>query len=98
MPSAKTQKHREPSSVHPVTFHGLQEWYKAKFEKLGWMILAKRDGYMDKVMTYQNSLKRLQIAIDDKIKEMRDKDKKDDLMIMKENVETLLEHVKKDFD
>lgn len=90
--SRTTKKNR---SVHDVTFSGLNHWYQSKFEKLGWMLLAKRSGYMDKVMEYENSVKRLHSAICQKIEDMRDKDKKDDLYIMKENVEYLLEHIKK---
>ena len=96
---AKTRKHRTPVGNSPIeaTYHGLQEWYTAKFEKLGWMILAKERGMMDKVLSYQNSIHRLHSALDHKIKHMRDKDKKADLIIMKKNVEILLEHVKADF-
>jgi hypothetical protein len=89
--SRKTKKNRV---VHDVTFQGLNEWYKRKFEKLGWMILAKRDGYMDKVMAYENSIKRLHTAIGQKIEDIHDKDTRADLYIMKENVEVLLEHAK----
>ena len=81
--SRKTKKNRV---VHDVTFQGLNEWYKRKFEKLGWMILAKRDGYMDKVMAYENSIKRLHTAIGQKIEDIHDKDTMADLYIMKENV------------
>jgi hypothetical protein len=80
-----------------ATFHGLGEWYKVKFEKLGWMILAKEHGMYDKVSEYQNSLKRLKRELERKIKSVRDKDKKDDLGIMHHNVEILIEHVAKDF-
>ena len=76
-----------------MTFHGLNEWYKDKFEKLGWMILSKRDGYMDTILAYDNSVKRLHSAICDKIDNVKDKDNKTDLRIMKENVEYLLEHI-----
>ncbi len=88
--SRKTKKNR---LVHKMTFHGLNEWYKDKFEKLGWMILSKRDGYMDTILAYDNSVKRLHSAICDKIDNVKDKDNKTDLRIMKENVEYLLEHI-----
>jgi len=86
------------TEVHDVTYHALGEWFRAKFEKLGWMILAKKHGYLDKISEYQTSVKRLHAAICKKISKMHDKDKKTDLYIMKENVETLLEHIQKDFD
>jgi hypothetical protein len=73
------------------------EWFKGMFEKLGWMILAKKNGMMDKVLEYQNSIQRLHAAISKKIKGIHDKDTKTDLILMKENVEYLLDHVKKDF-
>jgi hypothetical protein len=63
------------------------------FEKLGWMILAKRDGHMDKVLSYQNGVKRLRDALEEKIKKTHEKDRKDDLAILKNNVETLIEHI-----
>jgi predicted ATP-binding protein involved in virulence len=80
-----------------VTFHGIELWYKHKFEHLGWMLLAKRDGYTDKVMAYKNSTLRLRDTIDRKIRKVHDKDKKADLVIMKNNVELLIEHSDKDF-
>jgi len=49
------------------------------FEKLGWMLLAKRNGWHDKVETYKNSVHRLCMAIERKIKEVREADRKDDL-------------------
>lgn len=102
MTKTKTRKAHHKKSNHKhydyeVTFHGLNNWYECKFEKLGWMILAQKKGMLDKVMEYQNSVKRLHMALDEKIKEIHDKDKKMDLIIMRENVETLLEHLKKDF-
>ena len=97
--SRKTQKKRPiiGEQCCEATYHGINEWYKAKFEKLGWMLLAQRYGMMDKVMAYQNSIKRLHVAIDQKMRKMHDKDKKADLALMKKNIEFLLEHVKADF-
>lgn len=92
-----TRKNQKEMEEHDATFHGIELWYKHKFETLGWMLLAKRDGYSDKVMAYKNSALRLHNVIDRKIKKIHDKDKKADLVIMKNNIEHLIEHIKKDF-
>lgn len=92
-----TRKNQKEMKGNDVTFHGIELWYKHKFEHLGWMLLAKRDGYSDKVMAYKNSTLRLRNAIEVKIKKIHDKDKKADLVIMKNNVEHLIQHINKDF-
>ena len=80
------------------TFCGLQHWYKAKFEKLGWMILAKKNGWHDKVESYRNSIRRLKQAIEHSLKHhTRDHDRKEDLRIMWNNVCVLDEHATHDF-
>uniref|UniRef100_A0A6C0DXM3 Uncharacterized protein n=1 Tax=viral metagenome TaxID=1070528 RepID=A0A6C0DXM3_9ZZZZ len=88
---------KAPKYDFDVPYPQLVEWYQSTFTKLGWMILAKKNGMMDKVLVYQNGIQRLHYALCKKIKGMHDKDKKADLLIMKENVETLQEHVKRDF-
>ena len=81
-----------------ATHHGLQEWYKMKFEKLGWMILAKENGINEKIFEYKNSLNRLEKAIEHKLKyHTKDIDRKDDLKIMLHDVDILKKHVEKDF-
>jgi len=40
----------------------------------------------------------LRDAIDRKIRKVHDKDTKADLIIMKDNVEILIEHIKQDFE
>jgi len=81
-----------------ATHHGLQEWYKMKFEKLGWMILAKENGINEKIFEYKNSLNRLEKAIEHKLKyHTKDIDRKDDLKIMLHDVVVLKQHVEKDF-
>lgn len=79
-----------------ATFHGIHEWYIRMFEHLGWMILAKKRGMTDKTTVYLSSLRRLKMAIEQKLKSMKDADKKADLKIMWENVCTLIEHADKD--
>ncbi len=80
-----------------VTYHGLHCWSKAMFEKLGWMILAKRDGYSYKIETYKKGIEHLLSALDEKIKCTHDADRIEDLQIIHKNVQTLKEHVDKDF-
>ena len=90
---AGTQKSR---CEHPATVHGIQEWYKHMFEKLGWMVLAKSKGGMsDKLISYKKSLKRLEDKIECKIPMIHCMDKKDDLIIMLGNVRILMDHVSK---
>jgi len=79
------------------TLCGLQQWHESMFEKLGWMILANRNGWIDKVITYKNSIHRLENAIEQRWKEVKDTDTKKDLYIMLDNVKCLKEHVAKDF-
>ena len=83
--------------TYTVTFHGLHCWYQAMFEKLGWMLLAQRDGYDSKIAEYKNGLKHLKEALEEKAAGMHDADKKEDLMVMHKNVATLMAHVSKDF-
>jgi hypothetical protein len=81
-----------------ATMHGLEIWYKHLFQKLGWMILAKNRGFMDKITLYKTDLARFKEAIDHKVKvHVKEIDHKQDLMIMHHNVCLLIEHVNKDF-
>jgi len=50
----------------------------------------------DQTTVYLSTLKRLKIAIDQKIKSTKDSDNKADLKIMWGNVCTLMEHADKD--
>ena len=96
----KTRKvYRKKTSEKHVkaTSHGIQKWYKKVFEELGWMILAQKKGYTEKIVAYRASLKRLKDAIETKMHKVSEKDRKEDLKIMHENLMTLMEHVDKDF-
>ena len=96
---AKTRKQYSKSNneKNDYTYHGLHKWFESKFEKLGWMILAKQRGMTDKVLAYQNSVKLLHDALFYKSEQLHDKDRKNDIMIMKRDVEILMEHIKQDF-
>ena len=101
--SSNKRKQKQKNSTmksHSFSEHtlcGLHQWYEAMFEKLGWMILANRNGWIDKVMTYKNSIHRLENAIEHRWKEVKDADTKKDLYIMLDNVQCLKKHVEKGF-
>ena len=80
-----------------ATYEGLHKWYVKEFETLGWMILAHDKKLNEKIEVYKMSLRLLQQSLDKKLKEMKDVDKKNDLKLMKHNVELLIKHVNKDF-
>ena len=92
----KTMKYHDRTCCE-ATMHGLHEWYDDKFEKLGYMILAKARGHDDKIMCYKTSLNRLLQAIEHKLTHIQERDRKEDLQIMLHNVKILIEHVNKDF-
>ena len=76
-------------NMHQCTMHGLQHWFEAKFEKLGWMAVAKEHGNTLKVRSYLQSVSHLKECIKDKIGTVHDLDRKDDLKIMLDHTETL---------
>ena len=77
-------------SKHECTMNGLNHWFEAKFEKLGWMAIANEYGYDLKVASYLKSISHLKECIKDKIDTVHDLDRKDDLKIMLNHTETLI--------
>jgi len=84
-------KYNLDNKGHEATNCGLHKWMVAKYEKLGWMCLAKQHGNMLKIEGYLDSLRTLMASIEKKLKEVQDKDKKDDLEITLNNTK-LLKH------
>jgi hypothetical protein len=94
---SKTRKvYRKPKHCK-ATMYGIHVWYKSMFEQLGWMVLADKKGYTDKIISYKSSILRLHDALEYKMKHVSEKDRKDDLRIMQENLMILHDHVDKDF-
>ena len=78
-------------NAHNATFHGLHKWLKHKFEKLGWMCLAKKHGNILKIQAYMDSIERLKASLEEKLKALDEADRKDDIKILHENV-CVLQH------
>lgn len=83
--------HRLP--MHANTFNGLHDWYNAKFEKLGWMVLAKAKGNYSKVAQYKKGIKHLLTAIQHVMNEYVDIDKQHDLHVLHSNTQALYQFV-----
>ena len=75
--------------MYYATYHGLHEWHKHMFEHLGWMVLAKDNGYHNKVAVYFDGIKHLQEALVEKINMTKDHDRRIDLEILLHNVNVL---------
>lgn len=71
---------------HQCTFHGLHDWSSRMFEKLGWMVLAARDGRREPVRGYLSGLRHLADKIRSKHKETVDPDRRRDLEELLDNV------------
>jgi hypothetical protein len=97
MRSTTMKSHHYYPECPDATFYGLQKWGKHLFEELGWMVLAKEYGMLDKVAVYKASIRRIKCALEKKIKHLRDYDKKEDLRLLHHNICCLMEHVDKDF-
>ena len=76
--------------MHESTHYGLNNWSKAMFEKLGWMLLAYTKGFPNELKYYIENVKDLHTSIKEKINTVHDEDTKADYKILKENVESLL--------
>lgn len=78
-----------------ITMAYINYWFKQVFEKLGWMVLAMKQGDNNKVIVYLESIVQLKDNIVLKISEVQDVDTKQDLEIMRANVETLIKFANK---
>jgi hypothetical protein len=62
------------------------------FQKCGRMIIANSKNDKERTKMYLHILKQFKKSIENKHKSVKDKDKKDDLIIMKENMIILIKH------
>ena len=72
-----------------TTVHGLEKWHQRMFEKLGWMVLAKRDKRKHKLMAYKEGVAHLHKAITERLAIIQDPDNKYDLEQLLFNVHSL---------
>jgi hypothetical protein len=91
----QTRKKIARLPMHASTFNGLHDGYNAKFEKLGWMVLAKARGDYGKVAQYKKNIKHLLTSIQHVMNEYVDIDKQHDLHILYTNAQILLNFVMK---
>lgn len=75
--------------AHDATYYGLHCWMKHKFEKLGWMCLAKKHGNFLKVQAYLDSIEHLRASLKKKLDVLNEKDHKNDINIINDDVSVL---------
>jgi hypothetical protein len=72
--------------AHEVTFYGIHKWEKHMYEKLGWMVLAKKHGNTLKIQAYNDSIHRLKASLEKKMEDVEENDRKDDIKILYNHV------------
>jgi len=85
----------ESHVAHDATFHGIHQWFKHVVEHLGWMVICKNE---IKINAYKNSVNELRAAVENRLRDTEDKDRKKDLEIIMKKLKIFIEHVEKDFD
>ena len=95
--SRNTRKNNSKLPQHAATFDGVECWFKAKYEKLGWMVLANAKGYTFKINPYKMSIKHLLMTIEHLMKEYHDEDKIHDLKVLHMDTKLLMETANKLF-
>jgi len=86
-----TRKNGYKLPQHACTFDGVECWFKEKYEKLGWMVLAKAKGYDFKIKAYKMSLKHLLMTIENLMTEYKDMDKLHDLKVLHMDTRVLID-------
>lgn len=76
-----------------VTMMGLYSWYKSLFERSGWMILAMEKGHWDSLKNFCTEIDHLLDAIQEKKKNVEERDRLEDLNILQKNLRTLHRHI-----
>ena len=94
----KNVKSNNNSIEYDTTLCGLNKWYESAFSKLGWIILAHNQNNSKRVSQYIHMLHNLHKSIITRHNITNDNDTKNDLMIMKNNIELLLYHSQNDFE
>lgn len=86
--------------VREVTLYSLNKWYKRVFEKLGWIVLAAKDGKQNKLKNYKAQIQHLKEALTQKLTVLEENDRKRDIEILLTDVKHLEaflnEHFKSD--
>ena len=83
----RNRSNRVPRSTlrvprNAVTMAQLNGWFKAMYEKMGWMVLAKAKGMGHKVVEYKKSLKHLVESIEQVMHEYTDMNRIHDLKVL----------------
>jgi len=79
-------KKHNMTDAQETTFYGLHKWEMKMFENLGWMVLSNNEGNSLKIKFYFHSIDILKESLHKKMNDVQEKDRKDDLKILYDDV------------
>lgn len=91
--SQTTRRNSLPTQT--VTINSISKWYTHLFDKLGWMVLAKKNGCAYKISDYKKSINHLLKAIEHLMDEYKNHNRKYDLNVMLKTTMVLRDFVTK---
>jgi hypothetical protein len=74
---------------------GVNRWFRAMHEKLGWMVIAKAKGLNHKIVEYKRNLARLVRTIEHLIHEYTNMNRIHDLKVLHMEARELMDYVNK---
>jgi hypothetical protein len=92
----RTRKAQKPALSPGMNTQGaLEFWFKALYEKLGWIILVKEKGGGYNIPIYKKNLRNLLESIEHLKREYKDPDRIHDLNVMASETKVLCDFVNK---
>jgi hypothetical protein len=82
---------------YDVTKYGLRKWYHAMISKLGWLVIADKNGDKTKIKEYGKTLVKLYKSLMKKKESFKNENRKTDVDIMMNDIEIIYSHFKYDF-
>ena len=79
-------KKHNMTEAQETTFYGLNKWEMKMFKNLGWMVLSHNEGNSLKIKCYFHSIDILKASLYKKMNDVQEKDRKDDIKILYDDV------------
>jgi hypothetical protein len=94
--SKLSYKQKKTTDPKARTFESLSSWYIYIFQNFGWMVLEKERGNHLNMQSYKDSTNRLLQSLKFKLNNIHEYDRKEDILIMINNIQTLQKFIDKE--